>query len=98
MRFVKARVGERDISVSQLGFGCARLYGGVEKRRASGLLERAYELGNPPFRHRPVLWAWTIGECCRRRIRGRRRYHRHDQGRHSQTGGRLPPSRPWRTV
>ena len=45
MRFVKARVGERDIAVSQLGFGCARLFGGVEKRHASGMLERAYELG-----------------------------------------------------
>jgi aryl-alcohol dehydrogenase-like predicted oxidoreductase len=45
MRFVKARVGERDIAVSQLGFGCARLFGGVEKRHASGLLEHAYKLG-----------------------------------------------------
>jgi aryl-alcohol dehydrogenase-like predicted oxidoreductase len=45
MRFVKARVGDRDIAVSQLGFGCARLFGGVEKRQASGLLEHAYELG-----------------------------------------------------
>jgi len=45
MRFVKAHVGERDIAVSQLGFGCARLFGGVEKRQASGLLEHAYEIG-----------------------------------------------------
>jgi aryl-alcohol dehydrogenase-like predicted oxidoreductase len=45
MRFVKARVGDRDIAIGQLGFGCARLFGGVEKRHATGMLERAYELG-----------------------------------------------------
>ena len=45
MRFVSTRVGEREISVSQLGFGCARLFGGVEKRYASRMLEHAYELG-----------------------------------------------------
>ena len=45
MHFVKACVGERDIAVSQLGFGCARLFGGVEKQHASGMLEHAYKLG-----------------------------------------------------
>jgi aryl-alcohol dehydrogenase-like predicted oxidoreductase len=45
MRFVKTRVGEREIPISQLGFGCARLFGGVEKRHASDMLEHAYELG-----------------------------------------------------
>jgi aryl-alcohol dehydrogenase-like predicted oxidoreductase len=45
MRFVKTRVGEREVAVSQLGFGCARLFGGVEKRHASRMLEHAYELG-----------------------------------------------------
>jgi aryl-alcohol dehydrogenase-like predicted oxidoreductase len=45
MRFVKVRAGERDIVVSQLGFGCARLFGGVEKRHSCGVLERAYDLG-----------------------------------------------------
>lgn len=45
MLFIKARVGKREITVSQLGFGCARLFGGIEKRHASRLLEHAYELG-----------------------------------------------------
>jgi aryl-alcohol dehydrogenase-like predicted oxidoreductase len=45
MRFVKVRAGERDVVVSQLGFGCARLFGGVEKRHAFHMLEHAYELG-----------------------------------------------------
>jgi aryl-alcohol dehydrogenase-like predicted oxidoreductase len=45
VHFIKARIGEREFPVSQLGFGCGRLFGGIEKRHASGLLERAYELG-----------------------------------------------------
>jgi aryl-alcohol dehydrogenase-like predicted oxidoreductase len=45
LRFLKASVGGRNLAVSQLGFGCARLFGGVERRHAFGMLECAYELG-----------------------------------------------------
>lgn len=43
--FVDVRVGGREMRVSRLGFGCGRLFGGIEKGHSARLLERAYELG-----------------------------------------------------
>jgi aryl-alcohol dehydrogenase-like predicted oxidoreductase len=45
MRVVKATVGGRDLVVSQLGFGCARLWGGIERRHTFRMLESAYRIG-----------------------------------------------------
>jgi aryl-alcohol dehydrogenase-like predicted oxidoreductase len=56
MRFVKAG-GNQPVMVSQLGFGCGRLFGGLEKRHAARMLECAYTLGirhfdtAPPYGH-----------------------------------------------
>ena len=59
MRFVKWDDGKQHLMVSQLGFGCGRLFGGLEKRRASRLLECAYELG---IRHFDTAPAYGHGQ------------------------------------
>jgi aryl-alcohol dehydrogenase-like predicted oxidoreductase len=59
MRFVKADYGNQSIMVSQLGFGCGRLFGGLEKRHASRMLECAYELG---IRHFDTAPAYGHGQ------------------------------------
>lgn len=59
MRFVKAGDGNQSVMVSQLGFGCGRLFGGLEKRHASHMLECAYELG---IRHFDTAPAYGHGQ------------------------------------
>lgn len=52
--FVSLNGAEGKIAISQLGFGCARIYGGIERRHAAGLLEHAYELGVRHFDTAPL--------------------------------------------
>lgn len=45
MRRVETRIGGLNLTISQLGFGCARLFAGPERRHSERLIERAYEIG-----------------------------------------------------
>jgi aryl-alcohol dehydrogenase-like predicted oxidoreductase len=57
---VTRRIGDGSITTSQLGFGTARLYGGLERRHAWRLLERAYEIG---IRHFDTAPAYGHGQA-----------------------------------